>query len=227
MPLADGPPYLLLRRGTSFNSYSPLSQSSREARFELITGAHVLKLEWDGQKKKVVAAIYYEGRPSRPSSIRQRICHRVRPSRFAQAAIQFGLQRSSKRDRQWRRYARQISARSSPRVVARRHGHPDHVAIPPCIFDATAPRRVGSPPCLLMDVGAFGTIGKIKSRFGKKTSYFGVQVFGTMVPKEEYYVVPEKGEKDEFGFPALEVHIGFDEKALDNVVVPENTCWGC
>ena len=67
-------------------------------------------------------------------------------------------------------------------------------------------------------LGAFGTVGKIKSRLGQKTTYFGVQVFGTMVPEEKYYVSPAKNDKDEFGFPALEVHIRFDEKVLDNMV---------
>jgi choline dehydrogenase-like flavoprotein len=67
-------------------------------------------------------------------------------------------------------------------------------------------------------LGAFGTVGKIKSRLGQKTTYFGVQVFGTMVPEEKYYVAPAKSDKDEFGFPALEVHIRFDEKILDNMV---------
>jgi len=67
-------------------------------------------------------------------------------------------------------------------------------------------------------LGAFGTVGKIKSRFGQKTTYFGVQVFGTMVPQEKYYVGPAGHEKDEFGFPALEIHISFDEAVLDNVV---------
>ena len=41
-------------------------------------------------------------------------------------------------------------------------------------------------------LGAFGTVGKIKSRFGQKTTYFGVQVFGTMVPEEKYYVGPAR-----------------------------------
>jgi choline dehydrogenase-like flavoprotein len=66
-------------------------------------------------------------------------------------------------------------------------------------------------------LGAFGTVGKIKSRLGQKTTYFGVQVFGTMVPEEKYYVAPAKNDKDEFGLPALEVHIRFDEKVLDNM----------
>src|SRR5262249_25045649 len=67
-------------------------------------------------------------------------------------------------------------------------------------------------------LGTFGTIANIKSRFGLKTTYFGVQVFGTMVPEEKYYVAPAKDDKDEFGFPALEVHISFDENVLNNIV---------
>jgi choline dehydrogenase-like flavoprotein len=39
-----------------------------------------------------------------------------------------------------------------------------------------------------------------------------------MVPEEKYYVAPAKDEKDEFGFPASEVHISFDQKVLHNVV---------
>ena len=39
-----------------------------------------------------------------------------------------------------------------------------------------------------------------------------------MVPEEKYYVGPAGNEKDEFGFPALEVHIRFDGKVLDNMV---------
>ena len=67
-------------------------------------------------------------------------------------------------------------------------------------------------------IGAFGTIGKIKSRFEKKSRSFGVQVFGTMVPKEDYYLRPSTSQKDEFGFPALEVHIEFEPEVLANVV---------
>src|SRR5262249_26103255 len=59
MPLADGPPFLFLRRGTSFNSYSKvLARLCGKPAFKLITGAHALRLEWDGKKKKAVAAIY-------------------------------------------------------------------------------------------------------------------------------------------------------------------------
>ncbi len=39
-----------------------------------------------------------------------------------------------------------------------------------------------------------------------------------MVPEEKYYVRPAKNDKDQFGFPALEVHISFEENVLDNMV---------
>ncbi len=39
-----------------------------------------------------------------------------------------------------------------------------------------------------------------------------------MVPEEKYYVAPASNDKDEFGFPALQVHISFDESVLNNMV---------
>ena len=51
-----------------------------------------------------------------------------------------------------------------------------------------------------------------------KNRSFGVQVFGTMMPKEQYYVRPSGDQKDEFGLPSLEVHIEFEPEVLANVV---------
>jgi hypothetical protein len=67
-------------------------------------------------------------------------------------------------------------------------------------------------------LGPIGKVGTIKSRVGLKTTYFGVQVFGTMVPEEKYYVGPARDDKDEFGFAALEIKISFDQNVLDNMV---------
>ena len=39
-----------------------------------------------------------------------------------------------------------------------------------------------------------------------------------MVPEKKYYVAPASDGNDEFGFPALEVHISFDENVLHNMV---------
>jgi choline dehydrogenase-like flavoprotein len=219
MPLADGPPYLLLRRGTSFNSYSKLiARLVGKPGFKLITRAHALKLEWDGQKKKVAAAVYCD---------RQTMAHhRVRARAFVVAC----------------------GPLNSPKLLFSSvcNDHPNGMGNGASLLgkylhdhprewwavDMDTPLTSLSPPAYLTrlphassdpllasswTLGAFGTVGKIKSRLGQKTTYFGVQVFGTMVPEEKYYVRPSSNEKDEFGFPALEVHISFDEKVLDNM----------
>lgn len=59
-PLADGPPNMLVKRGTAFNSFSgivrPLLRSSA---FQLQTGAHALQLEWSPIKRRVHAVIFH------------------------------------------------------------------------------------------------------------------------------------------------------------------------
>jgi choline dehydrogenase-like flavoprotein len=220
MPLADGAPYLLLNRGTSFNSYSKLIAGLvGKPGFKLITRAHALKLEWDGQKKKVVAAIYCD---------RQTMAHhRVSASAFVVACGPLSspklLFNSGCNDHP------NGMGNSAGLLGKYLHDHPREW----WAVDMDTPLTSLSPPAYLTrlphassnpllasswTLGAFGTVGKIKSRLGQKTTYFGVQVFGTMVPEEKYYVAPAKNDKDEFGCPALEVHIRFDEKVLDNMV---------
>jgi len=220
MPLADGPPYLVLSRGTSFNSYSKLiARLVDKPGFKLITRAHALKLEWDGQKKKVMAAVYCD---------RQTMAHhRVNASAFIVACGPLGspklLFNSACKDHP------NGMGNSAGLLGKYLHDHPREW----WAVDMDTPLTSLSPPAYLTrlphassdpllasswTLGAFGTVGKIKSRLGQKTTYFGVQVFGTMVPEEKYYVSPSKNDKDEFGLPALEVHIRFDEKVLDNMV---------
>jgi choline dehydrogenase-like flavoprotein len=220
MPLADGPPYLLLRRGTSFNSYSKLIAGLvGKPGFKLITRAHALKLEWDGQKKKVAAAVYCD---------RQTMAHhRLSASAFVVAC---GPLNSPKLLFSSECNDHPNGMGNSTGLLGKYlHDHPREW----WAVDMDTPLTSLSPPAYLTrlphassnpllasswTLGAFGTVGKIKSRLGQKTTYFGVQVFGTMVPEEKYYVSPARNDKDEFGFPALEVHIRFDGKVLDNIV---------
>lgn len=220
MPLADGSPYLLLRRGTSFNSYSKLIAGLvGKPGFELITRAHVLKLEWDGKDQKAVAAVYCD----RQTMTR----HRVKASAFVLAC---GPLNSPK-------LLFNSDCNDHPNGMGNNagllgrylHDHPREwwavdletslTSLSPPAYLTRLPHS-SSDPLLASSwtLGAVGTAGKIKSRLGQRTTYFGVQVFGTMVPEEKYYVAPAKVDKDEFGSPALEVHIRFDEKVLDNMV---------
>ena len=219
MPLADGPPFLLLRRGTSFNSYSKLlSKLLGKPGFKLITQAHALKLEWDGQKKRAVSVIYCDKQTGAH--------HRLTASSFIVAC---GPINSPK-------LLFNSTCNDHPNGMGNGvgllgkylHDHPREW----WAVDVDTPLTSLSPPAYLTrlphassdpllasswTLGAFGTVGKIKSRLGQKTTYFGVQVFGTMVPVEKNYVGPARDEKDQFGFPALEVHISFDENVLDNM----------
>jgi choline dehydrogenase-like flavoprotein len=220
MPLADGPPTLILRRGTAFNSYSVLLENrAKEKTFELVTGAHVLHLEWDGAKKKVVAAVYQD-----KATRNQK---RIAGSAFVVACGPLNtpklLFNSASSDHP------QGLGNSTGLLGKYLHDHPREW----WPVDLDTPITSLSPPAYLTrlphdrsdpllacswTIGAYGTIGKIQSRFGLKNRSFGVQVFGTMVPKEEYYVRPSSDQKDEFGLPSLEVHIKFEPQVLDNVV---------
>jgi choline dehydrogenase-like flavoprotein len=219
MPLADGPPFLLLRRGTAFNSFSILLEKLLEKpTFRVITGAHVLNLEWDGAKKRAVAAVYHDNQ----TKAQKRISARA-------FVIACGPLNSPK-------LLFNSACNDHPNGLGNGagllgkylHDHPREW----WAVDVDTPMTSLSPPAYLTrlphtesdpllacswTLGAFDTIGKIKSRFGQKARSFGVQVFGTMVPKEEYYVRPSEDQKDEFGFPTLKVHIKFDEKVLANV----------
>ena len=220
MPLADGPPHLLLRRGTSFNSYSKLlARLDKQRSLQLITGAHVLKLEWDAQKRKAVAAIYCDRQT--------RTQHRVSASAFVIACGPLNspklLFNSACAD-----HAHGLG-NGAGLLGKYLHDHPREwwavdtdkplTSLAPPAYLTRLP-HTSSDPLLASSwtIGAFGTMGKIKSRFGQKAKSFGVQVFGTMVPKEDYYVRPAKSHRDEFGFPALEVHISFEKNVLDNVI---------
>jgi choline dehydrogenase-like flavoprotein len=220
MPLADGPPYLFLGRGTSFNSYSKLlAKLASEPGFTLITRAHALRLEWDGQTEKAVAAIYCD---------RQDMAHhRLTASAFVVACGPLNSARllfnSACNDHP------QGLGNSNGLLGKYLHDHPREwwpvdldtplTALSPPAYLTRLP-HASSHPLLASSwtLGPSGTAGKIKGRFGMKTTSFGVQLFGTMVPEEKNYVSPATNGKDEFGLPALEVHIAFDEKALANMV---------
>ena len=220
MPLADGPPFLVLSRGTAFNSYSILlAQLAKQPAFQLIAQAHALQLEWDAQKGKVVAAIYLD----RKTMTRNRIS-------AAAFVVACGPLNSPK-------LLFNSACNDHPNGLGNNagllgkylHDHPREW----WAVDIDAPLTALAPPAYLTrlphassdplmasswTIGVFGTIDKIKSRFGRKSKSLGVQVFGTMVPKEDYYVRPAEHHKDEFGLPALEVHIKFERSVLDNVI---------
>src|SRR5262249_54032761 len=61
LPLADGPAWMFTRPGTAFNRYPNLVQRlPGPPGFEVRTGAHALRLEWSGARRRVEAVIYHD-----------------------------------------------------------------------------------------------------------------------------------------------------------------------
>ena len=61
LPLADGPDWLVARRGTAFNSFTGIVAGLLASpHFELRTDAHVLRLEWSGARRRIEAVVFHD-----------------------------------------------------------------------------------------------------------------------------------------------------------------------
>jgi choline dehydrogenase-like flavoprotein len=219
-PLADGPPNMLVRRGTAFNSYfnivRPLLQS---ANFRLQTGAHALQLQWSQPKRKVDGVIYYDRRTA--------AMQRIDASAVVVACGPLGsaklLHNSTCSD------FPQGLGNSTGLLGCFLHDHPREW----WSFEMDRPRRILSPSAyltrlpydssapLLATSWTLGTASlkdRIRSRFGLQATIVGVQMIGTMIPSEMCFAKPSATQKDEFGLPSLDVRIHYSETEVDNVV---------
>ncbi|MGE0769495.1 MAG: GMC oxidoreductase [Hyphomicrobiaceae bacterium] len=220
MPLADGPPNLLVGRGTAFNSYSFLAEKLLgNPKFQLITGAHALRVEWDGAAKRAASVVYRDR-------------HSGEDTRLAAAAFVLGCGAVNS--------AKLLLNSTSPDFpeglgnssgLLGRYLH-DH----PCewwAFDLDRPATLHSPPAYLTRMAhdkspplmatswTLGVVGKqdtIRSRLGMRGTAVGVQLFGTMVPSGSHYVALSPDRTDAFGSPALDIKINFDRDVIQNVV---------
>ena len=218
MPLADGPPAMVVGRGTAFNSFTNLIRPLLNSPlFELRTGAHALKLEW-AAKGKVDAVIYH----ARQDGSQQRIeadavivaCGALHSTKllFDSACADFP----------------QGLGNTEGVLGQYLHDHPrewwvfdmDKPAslLSPSAYLTRLPYAI-SPPLLAASwtLGVVTTKDKIRSRFGKKGMAVGVQVFGTMIPSEKYYARPTDTKKDEFGLPLLDLHIAYDDDVIQHM----------
>lgn len=219
-PLADGPPNLLVRRGTAFNSYTNIVRPLlRLPNFRLRTGAHALQLEWSPTKGKVDGVVYFSRHTGR--------IERLGVSAVVIACGPLGsaklLHNSVSND------FPQGLGNSEGLLGRYLHDHPREW----WSFRMDRPRSLLSPaayltrlpydssPPLLATSWTLGTASlqdRIWSRFGRKGSAVGVQVIGTMIPSEACVAKPSTTKKDEFGLPALDVCIRYSDAEVENVV---------
>jgi choline dehydrogenase-like flavoprotein len=221
LPIADGPDWLLTRRGTAFNSFStiigPLLGSPL---FQLRTGAHVLRLEWSGARRAIEGVVFHDRTTGRQERLQAAAvvvaCGSLRSTKllFDSACPDFpeGLGNT---DGLLGRYLHDHPMKwwsfQSDRPLSR---------LSPSGYLTRRPYE-SSPPL----VATSWTIGhgngtdldKVLSLTPLRTHVVGVLVFGSMIPTEEHFVRPSSTSQDEFELPRLEIHIDFDRETLSNV----------
>jgi choline dehydrogenase-like flavoprotein len=219
LPLADGPDWLLTRRGTAFNSFStivaPLLDSPL---FELRTGAHVLRLEWSGTRRAIDGVVIHNRATGREERIEAPAvvvaCGPLRSTKllFDSACPDFpeGLGNSNgllgrflhDHPKEWWSFEsdRPLSRLSPSGYLTRRP------------YETSAPLLATS-----WTLGNATERDKVLSLTPLRARAFGVQVFGSMVPTEDHFVRPSSTGNDEFGLSQLDIHIDFDHDTLRNV----------
>ncbi|HZP82794.1 MAG TPA: GMC family oxidoreductase [Chthonomonadaceae bacterium] len=219
-PLADGPPWLITRRGTAFNSFTNLVRPLlRSPHFRLIPGAHALRLEWSPARRRVEAVVYHD----RQTGSQQRLA-------AGAVVVACGPLNSTKLlfDSACPDFPDGLG--NTEGVLGRYlHDHPREwwvfdiekpIALPaPSVYLTRLP-YAASPPLLANSwtLGVVSIQDKIRSRFGLKGDSLGVQVFGTMIPSEQHSVRPAAETKDEFGQPVLDLCIRFEDDVIQNMI---------
>ena len=219
-PLADGPPNMLVGRGTAFNSYTGIVRPLlEEANFRLLTGAQAVQLEWSNTKHRIDAVIYHNHDSGR--------MERIEADAVVVACGPLG---SAKLLHNSTCEAFPHGLGNSHGVLGRYlHDHPrewwsftvdrPRSFLAPSAYLTRLPYSASEP--LMATSWTLGTASvqdRIRSRFGLKGTAVGVQLLGTMIPREACVARPSSTKKDEFGYPALDVSICYNDAEVENVV---------
>jgi choline dehydrogenase-like flavoprotein len=223
MPLADGPDWMVTRTGVGFNSYTHVVRPlQRRDNFELRLGAHVLRLEWQGDLKKVTSVLYRDRASGRDVCL---------PA--AAVVVAGGSLASTK-------LLLNSDSHDFPNGLGNGEGllgqylheHPQQwfqlelrdaalPRLPHAAYLTRAGVTADSPP--LMAAGC--TIGfaslqdKLWSIVPRPADRFGVLVFGTMVPLASNQLRVHPVNRDEFGLPQLDAQIAYAPEELHNMSV--------
>jgi choline dehydrogenase-like flavoprotein len=213
LPQAPGPSWTLRRTGVGFNSFTEIVRGlQRFPHFRLLLGAHALRLEWQGGRRKVSSVLYYD-----------RATGSERRAAGAAVVVAAGPLASTKLllDSACSDFPEGLGETEG--LLGRYlHDHPHDIGT--VALDAALP-RLGQPAYLTRApygesaplLGAAFTLGsdlaldKILAFTPLKTRRFSFWTFGTMVPAHQNLVRLDPEAKDEFGLPRLDVHIRYDE----------------
>ncbi len=225
IPIADGSPNMLVRRGTAFNSYSvivePLLASPH---FTLLAGAHALELEWSPSESRVRSVVYHDRSDGQEKRLEA-----------AAVVVACGPLHSTKLLLNSRSADFPNGLGNSEGLLGQ-HLH-DHVRdwwsveleTPITLLNSAAylTRRPFATSAPLVStswtLGVASTKDRIRSRASLKSTTVGVQVFGTTIPDERNFVRLSGAQRDEFGRPELDIQMKFDDGDVQNVVDARQT----
>ncbi len=216
LPIADGPPHLVAKRGTAFNSYTNILQPLMSSRhFDLRRGAHVLRVDWSPERRRAVGVTFRDGSDGREHQLEADAIvlaagslHSTRIL-FDSVSADFPNGLGNGRDllgRYLHDHPREWWVLETAKPLSR---------LSPSIY-LTRRAYAESEPLLATawTFGAPSTREKLLGFTGLKSRQFGVQVFGTMVPTPTGRVTPLRGSSDENGASKLDIDVRFDDASL-------------
>jgi choline dehydrogenase-like flavoprotein len=199
LPLVDGPDYMLAKRATAFNSYSSIVRGlMSKPNFRLRTGCTALRLEWCGSKRRIQSVIYHD----RTTGRQQRLA-------ASAVVVACGALGSGVLGRYLHDHPKEWWSVDLDRPITRL-ARAAYLTRRP--FDTAQPLMSTS-----WTIGVASAREKARSLLPGKTTSVGVQVFGSMIPSERFYVRPDAARTDEFGLPQLELHLDFDPDVILNM----------
>ncbi len=216
-PMARGRPSMLVRRGTEFSSYHcmvlPLERAANA--FRLVTGAYVTRLVWSSSAGRVTSVEYVDRRTGDRQHVRARavvlaagaIDSTVIVLRSTSDDFPSGLGNSAglvgcylhDHPREWWpiEVRTPMTALAHPVYVARA----DHADSEPLMASS-------------LTVGMTDSLhDRLRTFYGGRSTMFGVQVLGTMVPTPDAGVVLGEWEGSR---PAI--HLRYDDPTVKNMV---------
>ncbi|WP_395137985.1 GMC oxidoreductase [Armatimonas sp.] len=217
-PIAHGAPWMAAWRGTAFNSFLqlvvPLLNSPD---FQLHTGAHVLRLEYDATKQRVKSVLYQDRATGEQ--------HRIE---VGGVVVACGALNSTKLlfDSACPDFPEGLG--NSDGVLGRYlHDHPHEW----CTLELSKPiarlpnsiyltrRPFGSPALLAagLTLGAASPKEQILASLPLPSRALGVQVMGSMIPTLDNFALPDSNKKDPFGSPQLRVCMDYDKDIRANM----------
>jgi len=218
VPIANGAPFQLARRGTAFNSFTCLvAPLLRSVHFQLRRGAHVLRIELDSTQTRVAAVLYHDRNTGTE--------HRLDVGGVVLAC---GPLHSTKLLFDSACPAFPEGLGNTEGVLGRYlHDHPHEwfalelsKPLPRLANSAYLTRRpFGSPPLIATGVtlGAASRTDRLLSYTPLPSTTLGVQTMASMIPTEDNHALPDPEQKDAFGTPRLKISIDFDKDVHANL----------